>query len=118
MAENQARFCLRIKDIFSLEDGRTVLVGAVDGGENVIIKPGLCDVFVADKHVGTIDVQLEIPQRSKPFEIHDLRAVSTRDAICMTQDEIKLNLCRLEGPMSFVGHRHLLGIDSPPTDYV
>jgi len=118
MADERERFRLRIKDIFFLEGGRTVFVGSVDGGENVNIKPGLCDLFVEGKKVATVEVYEEIPQRMKPLERHDMRAVSTRNPIDLTREQVLATQCHLEGPMSFAGHRHLLGIDSPPADYV
>jgi hypothetical protein len=113
------RFRMRIKDMFSFSDGRTVLIGSLEGGENVIIRPGPCDVYLGDRKVQTIQIEPEmIPQRSNPLEFHSMRAVSTLDKISITKDLVASKICRLEGPMAVYGHRHLLGIDSPPDDYV
>ncbi|SRR5712691_7848688 len=112
-------FHMQIKDLFTFADGRTVLVGSLDGGENVLIRPGPCDVYVNDRKVETIHIEPEmIPQRANPLEFHDLRAVSTLDKTGLTREMIAKEPCRLEGPMAPYGHRHLLGLDSPPENYV
>lgn len=117
--EQAFRFRLMIRDLFNLADGRRVLVGPVQGGENILIKPGPTEVIVNDRVVATVNIEPEmIPQRSNPLEYHDWRAVSTRDDPGISKELVATGACRLEGAMTVVGHRHLLGIDSPPADYV
>src|SRR5206468_7899609 len=46
------------------------------------------------------------------------RAVSTRDRTGLSKEMVENKVCKLEGTMRYSGHRHLVGIDSPPSDYV
>src|SRR5438876_613508 len=87
--EMSSTFHMHVKDLFTFVDGRTVLVGSLEGGENVLIRPGSCDVYINDRKIETIRIEPEmIPQRANPLEFHDLRAVSTLDKTSLTQELI------------------------------
>jgi hypothetical protein len=111
-------FQLLIKDIFYFRDGRTVLAGPIEGGENTIIKPGPGVILVNGEKLATVLIEPEmIASRALPLERLEVRAVSTRDPTGLTKEIITSKECKLEGNMKFSGHRHLLGIDSPPSHY-
>jgi hypothetical protein len=112
-------FNMSIEDIFFLRDGRTVFAGRVDEGEIATIEPGPATVFMNGNKIATVKIEREvIASRAQPLEPLAIRAISTRDATGLTKEMVKTNECKLEGMMTYPGHRHLLGIDSPPKDYV
>lgn len=112
-------FRMSIQDIFFFRDGRTVLAGAIEGGENVIVLPGSATILINGEKLANIHIEPEmIASRALPMEKLALRAVSTTDPTGLTKEMIQTKNCTLEGSMRFSGHRHLVGIDSPPRDYV
>jgi hypothetical protein len=113
-------FQMSIRDVFFLRDGRTVLAGPIDGGEKVIVVPGRGVILVNGVELATVQIEPEmIPSRALlPVQRVDVRVVSTLDLTGLTRDMISTKECKLEGTMRVSGHRHLVGIDSPPADYI
>ncbi len=112
-------FHMQIEDIFFFRDGRTVFAGPIDEGGKAILDPGPATILVDDQELATIHLEGEvIPSRSIVQQPPEVRAVSTRDATGLTKEAVATKKCRLEGTMRYSGHRDLLGIDSPPSDYV
>lgn len=113
------RFQLRIKDIFFFRDGRTVLAGPIEGGEKTIIEAGPAAILVNGEKTASVVIEPEmIASRALPMERLEMRAVATRDATGLSREMVETKECKLEGTMRFSGHRNLVGIDSPPADYV
>lgn len=113
------KFHMRIEDVFSLRDGRTVLAGTIEEGEHAILIPGASDLLVDGRKLATVHIEPEMIA-SRPLSLKRLetRSVSTRDSISLTREQVANQVCTLEGAMRVIGHRHLLGLDSPPSDYV
>ena len=112
------KFLMRVQESFQLGDGRRVLAGEVEGGEQVLILPGQCDVLINGRKKATITIEPEM--LFTPGDVwtrRDFRAVATRDKIDIEDSEIKSGLVTLEGLMSIHGHRDLIGIESPPLDF-
>ncbi len=113
------KFHMLVKDIFFFRDGRTVFAGPIEEGEKAIVEPGPGTILIDGETFKTVHVEGElIPSRPSTQKRHEVRAVSTRDSTGLTQEMVETNECRLEGTMRYSGHRHLLGIDSPPSDYI
>ena len=112
-------FHLSIKDVFFLRDGRTVLTGPVAEGEMAVVVPGPANILIDGRQVATVQFEREaIASRSNPMERLQVRAVSTREQTGLTKEIVASHVCLLEGPMRYAGHRDLMGIDSPPADYI
>src|SRR5437763_1247334 len=109
-----ATFHMRIKDLFFLRDGRTVLVGAIEEeekGAKIIVVQGPATILLDGKEYRAIHLEGEdIPSRSVVQEPLSFRAVSTPDQTGLTKEDVETRDCRLEGTMRYSGHRHLLGI--------
>src|SRR5437868_8988773 len=113
------KFHMRIEDVFFLRDGFTVFAGQVEEGERAIIVPGPATVFVDGESLETLRIQGEaIPSRSFVQTLRETRAVHTRDATKLTKAIVEAKNCMLEGDMRYSGHRHLLGMDSPPAHFM
>lgn len=112
-------FRMAVKELFLLKDGRTVLAGPIDAGERVIIEPGLGTVLVDGVKTATIQIEPElIASRAQPMERRAAHSISTRDATGLTREMVATKACEVEGTMRVYGHRHLMGIDSPPADFI
>jgi hypothetical protein len=112
-------FHMSIKEIFFLRDGRTVFAGPIEEGELAIIEPGPAVVQINGKTLATVQIEREaIASRAQPLERLEVRAVSTRDPTGLNKETVATQDCTLEGTMRYSGHRHLVGIDSPPPDFV
>ena len=116
-----AKFHMRISDVFFFADGRTVFAGNIEEeerGAKLIMDPGPATILVDGNTFAMVNLEREvIPSRSvirKP----EVRAFSTRDVTGLTREVTETKICTLEGTMRYAGHRHLLGIDSPPRDYI
>ena len=112
------KFLMRVQESFQLGDGRSVLAGDVEGGEQVLILPGQCDVLVDGRKRASITIEPEM--LFTPGDVWtrpDCRAVATRDRISIDKVEIQSGRVTLEGFMSIHGHRDLIGIESPPSDF-
>jgi hypothetical protein len=69
--------------------------------------------------VTTVEIHPELPLSRLPISERSAdRAVGTRDDTKLTRELVLSHDCRLEGNARYRGHRHLLGIDSPPKDFV
>jgi hypothetical protein len=113
------RFSMKITDFFKFQDGRTVLTGPIDDGREVLLQPGPCEILVDGHLVATVEIHPELPlSRMSVPERSAERAVGTRDDTKLTRELVLSQDCRLEGNARYRGHRHLLGIDSPPKDFV
>src|SRR5437762_3152770 len=112
-------FHMLIRDLFVLQDGRTILCGPIEEGEVAVVMPGPATVLVDGKPVATIRIEREaIASRPTPMQRLDVRALATRDPTGLDKTTVSDRTCTLEGQMRYTGHRHLVGIDSPPEDYV
>jgi hypothetical protein len=113
------RFHMKVSDLFRLQDGRTVLTGQVEEGIDALLQPGPCDVLVDGSRVTTIEIHPEMvhSHATIPEGVAD-RAISTRDDTRLTQELVRTKDCRLEGMVRYRGHRHLIGVDSPPKNFV
>jgi hypothetical protein len=112
-------FIFHIDDLFRFADGRTVLTGSVEGGEQVVILPGLSRLFVDGALVDAFAIEPEmLVSRPDPIDPRSRRAVATQDAVSISISDIKDKNCWLEGPMRSQGHRDLVGIDSPPDEFI
>jgi hypothetical protein len=86
-------FVMRIVHVFHFADGRTVLVGPVDG-EVKFIRPCKCELLVNGVPTGLIQIEGEmIPDRTTP---NGYRSVSTRDAISFTPEILASSDCVLQ----------------------
>lgn len=112
-------FHMSIKDIFFLRDGKTVLCGPIDEGEVALVQPGPATVFVDGTPITTIQIEREgIASRPVPMQRLEVRALSTSESTGLNKELVANRKCTLEGSMRYSGHRDLVGIDSPPADYV
>jgi hypothetical protein len=68
---------MRVKDKFSLSNGRTIFTGEVSGNWNKI-KPYKCDVVLGAGKIGELNIFPEIPLRLKDGS---LKGVSTSDLL-------------------------------------
>lgn len=110
---------MRVRDLFRFDDGRTVLCGEVEDGGVVLIRPGPCDVLVDGERVATVAIHPEmILCRPTIPERDGLRSIATRDETSLSREIVRDRTCHVEGPMRYRGHRHLIGIESPPRKYV
>src|SRR5438045_2161995 len=111
-------FRLQIRDLFSLQDGRTVLAGVDEGGgAKTFPAGGPVDVWVDDRKVATVHVFPEIPLRPITTDPERLIAVSTREPTGLTRELAQTGRCRLQaaappGPRELVG----AGASSQPRD--
>ena len=115
-----SRGVMQVEDIFHFRDGRTVLVGRVEDGP-AFIRRGRFGLWLDGELRGSIDVEGEmLDDGPKPGL---LRSVSTTDGVRLDREEIAGRQLLLkpaptpEGRRSSV-HRHLIGLTSPPGDYV
>jgi len=112
-------FHMTITDVFFFRDGRTVLCGPIEEGEIAIVEPGPATILVGGKPLSQITIEREgIASRSSPMERLEVRAVPTRDGTGLDKTMVENQRCTLEGPMRYAGHRDLVGIDSPPDNYI
>jgi hypothetical protein len=92
-------FRMRIRDAFSFQDGRTVLVGPVEGAEGYI-PATMCEIWVNGQKLATVRIEGEmIPCGSDNGQ----RAVSTHDATGLSRELICRQECTLrsvESPTS------------------
>jgi hypothetical protein len=102
-------FRLQIQELFSMQDGRTVLAGVDEGGgAKTFPAGGPVDVWVDDRKVATVHVHPEIPLRPISTDPERLIAVSTREPTGLTRELVLTGRCRLQaaappGPPELVG---------------
>lgn len=112
-------FRMKIQEVFFLQDGRTVLVGPVEGGEHVILQAGPGRILIEGQRAATVRLEPEmVPNRASTQSRVEVRAISTNDVTGLTRAIVSEKECVLEGNMRYKGHRDLLGIESPPKDFV
>jgi hypothetical protein len=114
---------MRVADIFHFKDGRTVLVGEVEDGPG-FIRRGRFGTWLDGELCGSIDVEGEmLHDGSRDGPSGRMRSVSTTDKVRLDREIIANRQFvlkpapSLEGRRSLV-HRHLIGLESPPPDYV
>ena len=114
-------YTMRIQDIFKFKDGRVVFVGEVDGDPRYI-HPGPCEIRVDGVPCGRIRVEGEMLASHGPGHPGGLmRSVSTLSTRIVDREWIALGrweLKSLSNPRGATMHRHLLGVDSPPPEYI
>ncbi len=125
-------FQMRVKEIFQFKDGRTLFVGPIEGGPD-FIPPQRCLLEIGPDLASILDMEGEvISNRSMGPTGTTLRALSTRATRCVDREAIGSGDWRLssirdrverdpfanQSTRSLAVHRHLLGIDSPPPQYV
>ena len=109
---------MNLKEIFKLTDGRTVLAGTVEDGQEAILLPGSCSLFKGGERIAEIDVESELFTARKGRDGQSLQAVGTLNRLEITTDDIATGEYYLTGRMRMRGHRHLIGIESPPHHFV
>jgi hypothetical protein len=114
----ELRFEMRVEEIFKLSDGRTVFTGAVPAGEDAILLPGACELLRDGKLVAVINAAPELFGEGAARGTSPLRALGTSDPVNISGDEVAAGGYVLTGRMRMSGHRHLVGIDSPPNHFV
>ncbi len=85
------KFEIVVTDIFRLRDGRTVCVGPVEGGED-LIEPQACDLLVKGVKKATIRIAEDLVEGKHP---EGLRAVSTSDTVELDPQSLSKSECRL-----------------------
>jgi hypothetical protein len=110
-------FIMKIKEIFRLTDGRTVLAGTAEDGELAILVPGKFMLSRDGREVAEIEVESELFHEGVRGASR-LYAVGTSATLDISADDIATGEYILTGKMRMVGHRHLVGIDSPPNQFV
>ncbi len=114
--------CFQVKDIFHFSDGRTVFAGMTE--QTRMIGLGRFAMRLDGRECGSILVVGEdLPLFRSPPPDPRPRAISTHDPVHLDRDAIAGKRLVLEsiaeGPnFEACMHRHLLGVDSPPRDYV
>jgi hypothetical protein len=112
---------MMIRDIFRFREGRTVLVGSIEDGPGYV-PPGVADIYVDGEKRAQIRIEGEMTSCGPLGETAEgLRAISTSDTRCLDHDSIKAGRWELRSSVAKWRnpvHRHLLGIESPPPDYV
>lgn len=108
-------FRMTVHEVFRFADGRTVFVGDVDAGEDAILLPGKCELSV-DGQTTEIEIQPEMIGNVRRRDDR-MRAVATSNASSLP-DNMSPGQIILKGRMRMRGHRNLVGIESPPHDFV
>jgi hypothetical protein len=89
-------FAMRIADVFHFADGRTVLVGLIDGDVK-FIRPCKCELLVDGVPTAILEIEGEMmPERSST---QGYRSVSTRDTISLNRKAVATSDCVLR-PLS------------------
>jgi hypothetical protein len=115
---------LLVQDIFRFRDGRAVFAGVVEGDPGYISR-GPFEVLIDGEVRCGFEVEAEMlsDRVTKPGEVR-LRSVSSTEVKCVDREFLKDHDFVLRPadpstmPRGFVMHRHLLGVDSPPSQYV
>ncbi len=108
-------FRMAVVDVFKFSDGRTVFVGKIDSGEDAILLPGKCELSVGDL---TTEIDIQPEMLSHVQQIDDrLRAVATSNNLSLPNN-VSSGQITLRGRMRMRGHRDLVGIESPPREFV
>jgi hypothetical protein len=114
---------IQVKEVFHFKDGRTVFVGVMENGPKFINR-GRFGVMLDGELCGFIDIEGEmLTGGSQKDREGGLRSVSTTDAFRLDSETIASRrfvlkpVHALDARRSLV-HRHLIGVDSPPSDYV
>jgi hypothetical protein len=97
-------FRMLIRDMFAFQDGRTVLVGPVEGMEEYL-PAATCEIRVQGQIRATVRVEGEMIPYSGD---HRQRAVSTRDTTGLDRALISQQECTLESIESPSHHANLL----------
>jgi hypothetical protein len=108
-------FEMTVLDVFKFADGRTVFIGNINAGEEAILLPGTCELSV-DNQTTEIAIQPEMISNFGRFD-SGMRAVATADPLSLPNMASSTQIT-LKGKMRMRGHRHLVGIESPPHDFV
>jgi hypothetical protein len=85
---------LRVKDIFYLKGGRTVLVGPVEG-EAKYIRAGDYELWVNDRQQGRIHLEGEMISNPAGQTRGDMRCVSTCENTGLTRELVADGSCVL-----------------------
>lgn len=119
MAKNDGEFSMLIRDVFHFADGRTVFAGELQEGEALLLCAGPAQLFDRGRLIAEFEIEPEmLPSRSDIWERQSIRAVSTNASIKLLSGDIDGGTLVLKGRMRMTGHRDLVGIDSPPDDFV
>lgn len=113
-------FLMRIRDVFRFKDGRTVLVGEVEGEDN-LIPTDLCELAVDGEVRGRFRIEGEMIECGAGADGPGrLRSISTRRLGGLESSDLGEREWSIRpGPRREQRmHRHLIGVDSPPPDYV
>lgn len=122
-------FEMLIQDVFRLRDGRVVLVGPVEGHPKYM-SSGQYEIWVEGSKRASLRFEGEMIS-SNPTD-PSKRAISTTATRCLDREDVAKGRWVLKpatgetGPLpldlpgmrSVFMHRHLLGVDSPPAEYV
>jgi hypothetical protein len=106
---------MAVVDIFRFGDGRTVFVGKIDEGDDAIVLPGKGDLIIGERKI-EVELQSEMIDNSERRS-DGLRAVATTDPLSIPKNVTPSKLV-LKGKMRMRGHRDLIGIESPPREFV
>jgi hypothetical protein len=112
---SELTFRMTVREVFRFADGRTVFVGTVDEGEEAILLPGKCELSM-DGQTVEIELQPEMIGQVERLD-HHIRAVATSDTLSLP-NYVSPGQITLKGRMRMRGHRDLVGIESPPHEFV
>ncbi len=114
-------YAMTLRDVFQFRDGRTVLVGEVEGHDGYIPRSRF-EVRLHDDLCGLLDVEGEmISHRLVVQGGTRLRSLSNTTTFALNREFLIKGPLILKSTEKLGGresqmHRHLLGVDSPPSD--
>jgi hypothetical protein len=113
-----------VRDIFRFGDGRTVFLGNADDGPGYIAR-GPFEILIDGEIRGGFPIEGEMIAHTPASRgATAARAFSSTEVQCVDREFLKGHevVLRPADPAkvtgAFVMHRHLLGLDSPPPEYV
>jgi len=121
----EPNFRFEVEDVFRFRDGRTVFVGTLDPDTKTIVGRGPFEVWVDDQKVGIVIIEGQMIHSGPASDQRRRRnrSLSTAEPFRLTRDDLagKRLVLQTNAALSardLAMHRHLLGIESPPPDYV
>lgn len=79
---------LSVDEVFEFEDSRTVLVGTVENGPEVI-PPGLCELVIDDRVVAEVEIEGEMMPSRRMVESVGKRAISIRGHLGIPREDVR-----------------------------
>ena len=126
-------FRMQIQDVFRFRDGRTVFVGPTEGGPSYI-GAGLAEILHEGELCAVIRIEGESLSVGPTPNSSSHRSISTAELHALDhesftakagrwemksfEESAEANRAHLLENRNSLMHRHLLGIESPPSEYV